>query len=503
MARTTGSVIEGPFEFAANQNNWYSDGHGDYIRHFILAMGAFPEWAPAMESHILRSSSVVKSVTYSPTSITYSTFDAASTETLRVAGGILSITANGAPLAPRGDLNAEGYVVGSGGSLRIRHDAATNIVITFDPALIPPSVSLSVSGTLIAPANVTLSATASHPNGITKVEFFEGANLLSEDTTAPYEFVWRNVPVGTFTVSAKATNANGLAATSSSSVTITSPTAATNIGNTSEGTTTDYITDGSGAYINACRFVASADQQLTIIKAKVNAITGKYQCAIYSDNTNNASALLRTTNELTPASDGWQTFTLNSPLNATSGTAYWLAIWSNDTNARVHADNGGPLRFAAYPYGTWPNPVNLTGSGGFTYCIYATGLGKTAFQQWKQNNGLPDLIDSNSDDDKDGLQLITEYGLGTAPATSDFAPFAAEMDGDHLTLTYTRNKSAADLTILAEVSSDLVNWSSNIADVEQQWQFLSGTTLQTITARDLTPSPPATRRFMRVRVTSP
>ena len=79
MARTTGSVIEGPFEFVQNANHWYSDGHGDYIRHFMLAMGGFPEWAPASEKHLLRSTSVVKSVTYAATSITYSTFDAAST----------------------------------------------------------------------------------------------------------------------------------------------------------------------------------------------------------------------------------------------------------------------------------------------------------------------------------------------------------------------------------------------------------------------------------------
>jgi hypothetical protein len=503
MARTTGSVIEGPFEFAANQNNWFSDGHGDYIRHFILAMGAFPEWAPATESHILRSTSVVKSVTYSPTSITYSTFDPSSTETLRVAGGILNITANGVALAQRSDLNAEGYVIDGSGALRIRHNAATNIVINFDPALIPPSVSLSVSGTLVAPSNVTLNATASHPNGITKVEFFEGANLLGEDTTAPYEFVWRNVPVGSFAVRARATNTNSLTATTTGTVTIASPTAPTQFGNTSEGNTTDYITDGSGAYINACRFVASADQQLTVIKAKVDAITGKYQCAIYGDVGGNASALLRATNEVTPAANGWHTFTLTAPLQATNGTAYWLAIWSNDTNARVHADNGGTLKFAAYPYGAWPNPVNLTGSGGFTYCIYATGPGKTAYQQWKQNNGLPELIDPNGDYDQDGLQLLAEYGLGTAPAASDIAPFAAVLDGSHLTLTYTKAKAATDITVRAEVSDDLANWSSAAADVAQQWQLLDGTTQQTITARDLTPSPPATRRFMRVRVTNP
>jgi hypothetical protein len=446
----------------------------------------------------------VKSVTYANTSVSYSTFDAASTETLRVAGGILSIIANGAPLAARSDLNAEGYVVGSDGTLRIRHDAATNIVITFDSALIPPSVSLGVEGTLVAPANVTLSAAASHPNGITKVEFFAGANLLGEDTSMPYEFVWTNVPVGSFTVSAKATNTNGLTATSTSTVTITSPTAAANVGNTSEGNTTDYITDSSGAYINACRFIASADQQLTIINAKVNAIAGKYQCAIYSDVGNAPSALLRATNEVTPVTNGWHTFTLTAPLQATNGTAYWLAIWSNDVNARIHADNGGTVRFAAYPYGTWPNPVNLSGSGSFTYCMYAISPGKTAFQQWKLNNGLPDATSPDSDDDQDGLPLLAEYAFGSKPRSCDSSSsWNAAMSGGQLTLTYSKAKAATDIAVLAEVSGDLVNWSSDATDVEQQWQFLDGTTLQLITARDLAPSPPAMQRFMRIKVTQP
>jgi hypothetical protein len=505
MARTTGSVIEGPFEFATNSYNWYSDGHGDYIRHFILAMGAFPEWAPVDENHLLRSTSVVRSVTYAPTSITYTTFDAASTETFRIAGAVLSVTANGVPLAQRTDLNAEGWTFDSGTrALRVRHDAATEIVVTFDPTQIPPTVSLGVSGTLVAPARITLTATAYDPSGIVKVEFFHGATKLGEDTTAPYSFEWRNLPIGTYAVSVVATDTDGLTATSSGTITIGSPATATNVGSTSEGTTTDYITDGSGAYINACRFIAPADQPLTIIRAKVNAIAGKYQCAIYADSSNNPTTLLRATNEVTPTTDCWHTFTLSSPLNATAGTAYWLAIWSNDVNARVHADSGGALKFAAYPYGAWPNPANLTGSGNFTYCMYATGPGRSAFEQWKLNNGLPLAADDLSNDDADGFELLAEYALGLDPLTaSEPPPFTAALTGGHLTLTYAKTKAATDVSIFAEVSGDLSGWSAATADVEQQWQFLDTTTQQIITARDLAPSPPATRRFMRLKVSQP
>ncbi|HZU81268.1 MAG TPA: hypothetical protein VE987_00045, partial [Polyangiaceae bacterium] len=47
-----------------NEGWWFSDGYGDYIRHFLLAMGAVPEWAPSDETHLLRSTSIVTHVEY-------------------------------------------------------------------------------------------------------------------------------------------------------------------------------------------------------------------------------------------------------------------------------------------------------------------------------------------------------------------------------------------------------------------------------------------------------
>jgi uncharacterized repeat protein (TIGR01451 family) len=75
--------------------------------------------------------------------------------------------------------------------------------------------------TFIAPANITLNANATDSDGtITKVEFFNGTNLLNTDTTAPYSFVWNNVAVGSYTLTAKATDDDG-AVTTSTSVSIT------------------------------------------------------------------------------------------------------------------------------------------------------------------------------------------------------------------------------------------------------------------------------------------
>ena len=48
------------------------------------AFWAVPEWAPSDESHLLGSSSPVTKIAYGKGSVTYSTFDSASTDVLRL-----------------------------------------------------------------------------------------------------------------------------------------------------------------------------------------------------------------------------------------------------------------------------------------------------------------------------------------------------------------------------------------------------------------------------------
>lgn len=68
------------------------------------------------------------------------------------------------------------------------------------------SVSLSVDNSGTAPATIDLSAQASTASGanITRVEFYNGNTLLSADTSAPYQYSWRNIAAGTYSVKAKA-----------------------------------------------------------------------------------------------------------------------------------------------------------------------------------------------------------------------------------------------------------------------------------------------------------
>ncbi|MCA0458000.1 MAG: DUF4082 domain-containing protein [Chloroflexi bacterium] len=112
-------------------SNWYSDGYGDYIKHFMSGIGSIPEWSPANESHLLRSSSVVTSVTYAVGRVSYTTFDSASRDRLRLNFTPTQVTANGVVLPQRGDLNAAGWTYNAAtGVLNLRHDTGTSIVIS-------------------------------------------------------------------------------------------------------------------------------------------------------------------------------------------------------------------------------------------------------------------------------------------------------------------------------------------------------------------------------------
>jgi Galactose oxidase-like, Early set domain/Bacterial Ig domain/Glyoxal oxidase N-terminus/Fibronectin type III domain/Kelch motif len=83
---------------------------------------------------------------------------------------------------------------------------------------IPPSVNITSpadGSTFMAPANITISATASDSDGtVSKVDFYQGANPIGTATTAPYSATWSNVAAGSYTITAVATDNSGTTTTS-------------------------------------------------------------------------------------------------------------------------------------------------------------------------------------------------------------------------------------------------------------------------------------------------
>jgi hypothetical protein len=126
------------------------------------------------------------------------------------------------------------------------HVTGTNATATFDnvtvtsssgtppPANVPPSVTLTspASGsTFTAPATINLAASASDSDGtVSKVQFFSGTTLLGTATSAPYSLTWSNVPAGSYSITAVATDNDGASTTSgAASVTVSAGSPSTSL----------------------------------------------------------------------------------------------------------------------------------------------------------------------------------------------------------------------------------------------------------------------------------
>jgi chitinase len=97
------------------------------------------------------------------------------------------------------------------------------ISITVGTSNNPPTASITspTPGTsYIAPATIVINANATDDGSVSKVDFYNGTNLLGTDTSSPYSFTWTNVAAGNYSISVKATDNSSLS-TSSSSVSIT------------------------------------------------------------------------------------------------------------------------------------------------------------------------------------------------------------------------------------------------------------------------------------------
>jgi hypothetical protein len=128
MARSNGVVLDGP----EVNNQWFTDGYGDYVRHFMIGMGAVPEWSPASQDHLLQTSTVVKSVTYGTGVVAYQTFDAAATDTLHLTAMPTGVSAGGVALVSRADLTQPGWMYNANtGVLTVYHTNSGSVSIRY------------------------------------------------------------------------------------------------------------------------------------------------------------------------------------------------------------------------------------------------------------------------------------------------------------------------------------------------------------------------------------
>ncbi len=129
---------------------WLTDGYGDYIRHFLRSMAAFPELAPPASDHIVSSSSVIQRVDYtgqankflltevkdeeiSRLRVFYRTYDSAGIETIRMKRKPAVVLLDGKAMREEKENRLEGYrwvsLDQGGGVLFIRRSSGIAVTI--------------------------------------------------------------------------------------------------------------------------------------------------------------------------------------------------------------------------------------------------------------------------------------------------------------------------------------------------------------------------------------
>jgi Concanavalin A-like lectin/glucanases superfamily/Bacterial Ig domain len=126
------------------------------------------------------------------------------------------------------------YLRGAIDDVRIYNSTLTQAEITAlagsgpAPSNQPPTVSLTApeSGAVfVAPATITLDATASDPDGsIARVDFYHGQTMIGTDATSPYSIQWSSVGSGTYSLAAVARdNAGATTVSATRDITVRSP----------------------------------------------------------------------------------------------------------------------------------------------------------------------------------------------------------------------------------------------------------------------------------------
>lgn len=153
-------------------------------------------------------------------------------------------------------------------------------------------------------------------------------------------------------------------------------------------------------------------------------------------------------------------------------------------------------------------PENAAGSSSSTLVI---NIG-SPFSSWQNTNFTPgELANPNisgplGDATGAGIENLMKYALGIPPkqpGRSGLPTYNVEDYGpsDYLTLVYTRDKSAQNLTYTVEVSGDIITWQSGTAFTTEVSRIAQPNNRETVTVRDNVASSILVPRFIRLRVT--
>jgi hypothetical protein len=129
--------------------NWLTDGYGDYVRHYLRAMEAWPTLAPPNGDHLVSSTAVIQQASYNnlvnkwivpdvrnidPKLVVlyYRAYEVTGVETLRLTGKPARVLLNDKELKETDTSSGEGYswkALDRGGLLVIRRQNGTKVII--------------------------------------------------------------------------------------------------------------------------------------------------------------------------------------------------------------------------------------------------------------------------------------------------------------------------------------------------------------------------------------
>jgi hypothetical protein len=252
--------------------------------------------------------------------------------------------------------------------------SAITVVVKMAPVV---SITSPVTNTVYntVPASITINATATETGGsISKVEFYNGATLLNSDNVSPFSYTWTGVAAGTYSITAKAYDAQATPVTTTSAavsvyvntppaVSITSPvsnatfTAPATINITSTATDADGIQKVefyNGASLLGTVTVSPYNYSWTNVAAGTYSITAKAY-----DNKGGTKTSTAVTNLLVNPGSG-----CTAP-QYVAGTAY--------TDGSLVKNVGNKYQCKPWPYSGW-----CSGAA----AAYAPGTGTNWSDAW-------------------------------------------------------------------------------------------------------------------------
>ncbi len=353
----------------------------------------------------------------------------------------------------------------------------------------PPTVALTApldGATFTAPASLTLSATASDPDGsIAKVEFYSGATKLGEAATAPFTHPLTLTQPGSYNYLARATDNTG-SATDSAPITITvteAPAALPFIAGfePSEGYALGPVNGQKGwiatnpSVVTDADFSSGARSVLVPANEPLLSLSHPFdphpgESVVFVDlftlphaAVSEAASLkfvMLNTAQVAFVRDGpatgrfsvfnggsWQPTFATVPVDADGYAANWVRLtlradyathqWDLYVGGGLAAANLGFADNAQSSLGSF----TLTGQAAahtllddflvaFDNPLFDDADNDGMEDAWETTHGLnPALNDRNADPDADGLTNVQEYVLGTDP---NHANTTSDLDGDGL-----------------------------------------------------------------------